>query len=239
MPKASRMPANGPSDARGRPRRHAPERTRLAHILDFHIPAPFRPAYYQIRRSLCQQRSQRTRDPRAPGSFRERRGFVTTCPASRAADAQQGGSSEIWLVTELMERSLFGPRFEAARARLERETDPVRLLAMTASVARAIYEDEAEKMGLMRGVSSFSAELRKQEQRFETIRYEMQRQRIEALFSANRQRPGLTEEDARRVLWMYTSRDIYRMLVVDSGWTADRYEEWLAATLVEALSRTD
>ena len=175
-----------------------------------------------------------------------RDGIEKTKISAIARDAEVGSSTiyaifkgKEGLLAAIMERSLFGPRFEAARARLERETDPVRLLAMTASVARAIYEDEAEKIGLMRGVSSFSAELRKQEQRFETIRYDMQRQRIKALFSANRQRPGLTEEEARRVLWMYTSRDIYRMLVVDSGWTADRYEEWLAATLVEALSDTD
>ncbi|AJY47101.1 TetR/AcrR family transcriptional regulator [Martelella endophytica] len=141
------------------------------------------------------------------------------------------------LLAAIMERSLFGARFEAARKKLEGETDPVRMLAMTASIARAIYEDEAEKLGLMRGISGFSAELRKQEQRFETIRYEMQRERIEALFRANLQRPGLGEEEARRLLWMYTSRDIYRMLVVESGWSPERYEEWLAGTLVLNLAR--
>jgi hypothetical protein len=34
---------------------------------------------------------------------------------------------------------------------------------------------------------------------------------------------------------MYTSRDVYRMLVHAGGWTPDRYESWLSETLVSAL----
>ena len=34
---------------------------------------------------------------------------------------------------------------------------------------------------------------------------------------------------------MYTSRDVYRMLVHDGGWPPDRYQEWLSRTLLEAL----
>jgi hypothetical protein len=40
---------------------------------------------------------------------------------------------------------------------------------------------------------------------------------------------------ARSILWMYTSRDVYRMLVHESGWTPDRYQQWLSDTLVNAL----
>ena len=34
---------------------------------------------------------------------------------------------------------------------------------------------------------------------------------------------------------MYTSRDVYRMLVQEGGWAPDRYQQWLSGTLVEAL----
>ena len=34
---------------------------------------------------------------------------------------------------------------------------------------------------------------------------------------------------------MYTSRDIYRMLVHESGWTPDQYQSWLSDTLVTTL----
>ncbi len=45
----------------------------------------------------------------------------------------------------------------------------------------------------------------------------------------------LDVEQARRILWMYTSRDVYRMRVQDGGWSPQRYQEWLSRTLVEAL----
>lgn len=37
------------------------------------------------------------------------------------------------------------------------------------------------------------------------------------------------------VLWAQTSVEMYRMLVVDSGWTPRRYETWLTATLCRVL----
>ena len=46
----------------------------------------------------------------------------------------------------------------------------------------------------------------------------------------------LDREHARHVLWMLTSRDVYRMLVHESGWSADRYQPWLADTLVRLLT---
>jgi AcrR family transcriptional regulator len=135
----------------------------------------------------------------------------------------------------LMGASLFGQRFQAARAKLEGETDPVRLIALTADVARAIYEGESSELGLMRGASAFSPALRKLEQEFEKIRFEMQEERVRLLFAQSAEKKGLGLDDARRILWMYTSRDVYRMLVHEGGWTPDQYQKWLSETLVNAM----
>ena len=67
------------------------------------------------------------------------------------------------------------------------------------------------------------------------MRYDMQRDRLEALAASARMKPGLAMEDARRIMWMYTGREVYRMLVEVGGWSADKYQEWLAAALVDAL----
>jgi AcrR family transcriptional regulator len=135
----------------------------------------------------------------------------------------------------LMTAALFGSRFQEAQAQLEGVTDPVRLVMLSAHVARAIYEGETAELGLMRGASAFSPALRKLEQEFEKIRFEMQEKRIRLLFAQSRQRSGLELDDARRILWMYTSRDVYRMMVHEGGWTPDRYQQWLSDTLVHAL----
>ena len=87
----------------------------------------------------------------------------------------------------------------------------------------------------MRGASAFSPALRKLEQRFEDMRFSMQEERIQRLYAGGRARSGLPLAKARRLLWMYTSRDVYRMLVHEAGWTPDEYEAWLAQTLVDAL----
>lgn len=139
------------------------------------------------------------------------------------------------VLRELMRAALFGQRFQAAHARLKDVTDPVRLIALTAHVARAIYEGESSQLGLMRGASAFSPALRKLEQEFEKIRFAMQEERVRLLFAQSRQKKGLGFDEARRILWMYTSRDVYRMLVRESGWTPHRYQEWLSDTLVTAL----
>ena len=143
--------------------------------------------------------------------------------------------SKAGILRALMEGALFGPRFRAAHAKLSGVTDPVRLIALSGHVARAIYEGESSELGLLRGASAFSPALRKLEQEFEKTRLEMQDERIRLLFAQSKQRRELTMDEARRILWMYTSRDIYRMLVHESGWTPDHYEEWLSERLVQAL----
>jgi hypothetical protein len=135
----------------------------------------------------------------------------------------------------MMEQSLFGSQFQSAQELLRGEDDPVKLIAMTPRVSRAIYESEASNLGLLRHASGFSPALRKMEQEFERRRYDAQEKRVRSLFDAGKARRGLSLEEARRILWMYTSRDVYRMLVHEAGWTPDRYEAWLSTTLLEAL----
>ena len=139
------------------------------------------------------------------------------------------------ILRELMEQSLFGDRFQSARQSLDGIKDPVEAIARTAHVARAIYESESSDLGLLRNVSGFSPALRKIEEEFERTRFAMQEDRLRRLFRAGKAKRGLSREEARRILWMYTSRDVYRMLVVEGGWTPDRYEEGLEQTLVAAL----
>ena len=139
------------------------------------------------------------------------------------------------ILRALMQQSLFGSQFQSAQELLRGEHDPVKLIGLTARVARAIYESEASDLGLLRHASGFSPALRKMEQEFENIRYNNQEQRVRLLFDAGKARRGLSLEEARRILWMYTSRDVYRMLVHEAGWTPDHYQAWLSTTLREAL----
>ena len=139
------------------------------------------------------------------------------------------------ILRALMEQSMFGGQYQAAQALLAGIDDPVQLVARTARVARAIYESEQEDLGLLREMSGFSPLLSDVERQFEQMRYELQKDRIERLFSDRQERRGLGLDEARRIMWALTSRDLYRMMVVEGGWAPQRYEDWLAQTLVASL----
>lgn len=49
---------------------------------------------------------------------------------------------------------------------------------------------------------------------------------------------GIDESTASDLLWCFSNEEIYRELVQERGWSADRYEHWLAATLVAQLITT-
>lgn len=131
--------------------------------------------------------------------------------------------------------TLFGPKYREAQRRFAGEKDAARLVHATGSVARSIYESETTELGLLRGASAFSPALRKMERELDEMRLEMQEHRVRLLFAQGKAKRGLEIGKARQILWMYTSRDVYRMLVLQCGWTPDEYEEWLADTLMAAL----
>ncbi|MEO5832753.1 MAG: helix-turn-helix domain-containing protein [Nakamurella sp.] len=47
--------------------------------------------------------------------------------------------------------------------------------------------------------------------------------------------PGVDESTATDLLWCFSNEEIYRELVQERGWSTDRYEQWLADTLVAQL----
>jgi AcrR family transcriptional regulator len=148
-------------------------------------------------------------------------------------------ASKAGILRALMQATLFGPAFQAAQETLAGVDDPVRLVELTAGVARAIYQAESAELGVLRGAAAFSADLRETEAEFEDIRRRMQKDRLDRLFAAGLARRDLGLAEAQQVMWMLTSRDIYRMLVHDGGWSPDQYQAWLARTLVESLVERD
>ena len=48
-------------------------------------------------------------------------------------------------------------------------------------------------------------------------------------------RPGLRERDAADVIHALASPEVYGLLVLDRGWTGERYENWLRSILADQL----
>lgn len=145
--------------------------------------------------------------------------------------------SKTGILHALAERALFNRDYARHLARLAAVEDPVERVRLTAAVARAVYEGEAREIGLLRGASALSPELKALEARLDRRRYDLQRERVEQLGAAGLLRPGLSVKAARDIMWTLTSRENYRMLVHEARWPADAYQEWLATTLVRSLTQ--
>jgi AcrR family transcriptional regulator len=55
------------------------------------------------------------------------------------------------------------------------------------------------------------------------------------LFERHDLRPELTLEDARDIMWTYTSPDVYELLVIRRQWSAERFGTFVAEQLTAAL----
>jgi AcrR family transcriptional regulator len=143
--------------------------------------------------------------------------------------------SKAGILRALMEEALFNDAYRPLAERARQVRDPAEMLQLTASIARAIYDGERAGLGVVRGAGAFSAELRAVEQQFERRRFELQRPRAERIARRGTVRPGLTLRQVRDVLWMFTSRDVYRMLVVERRWSPTEYQAWLSGALGRTL----
>ena len=127
------------------------------------------------------------------------------------------------------------PTLGAQLAALFDITDPAELLTAVAALSRGANERGFELFEILR--TAAAAEPKLEEQRREGAEA---RRRDQARIAHHLQHRGvlredLSEHEATDVLWLYSSADIYRLLVHDSGWSPERYERWLAQTLAEAL----
>jgi AcrR family transcriptional regulator len=66
-------------------------------------------------------------------------------------------------------------------------------------------------------------------------RHEGQRNLARSLARKGALRDGVRQRDAEDVIHALMSPEVFRLLVVDRGWSPDRYAEWLTATLAVQL----
>jgi AcrR family transcriptional regulator len=55
------------------------------------------------------------------------------------------------------------------------------------------------------------------------------------LYEGGHLRPDVSIDEARDVLWTYNSVEIYHLLVLQRGWSPQRYGRWVAEALIAAL----
>lgn len=139
------------------------------------------------------------------------------------------------ILAELVERAAFGPIFQQLIGEAEGLTDPVARLRLTARIARQVYDGERSESELLRKARVVVPEIAAREHERDCGRYEAHGVTVSHLVRSGLLHPGLTEKEALDLLWTFTARDFYRLLVVERQWSVDRYQQWLADTLIESL----
>jgi len=115
------------------------------------------------------------------------------------------------------------------------EADPRRQLRLHAANVRRIQEGSDDIAEIVRGAATADPEIaavlkQRHRQRFEDTQLVAQ--------SLGRKRalaPGVTVAKAGDLVWALSGAEVYRMLVVERGWSPDEYEEWLASALADSL----
>jgi AcrR family transcriptional regulator len=121
-------------------------------------------------------------------------------------------------------------------AALLADHDAERLLAGFAAITVAINvrsSDVYRILSIASGSDPAAAALLAEYQR---ARGDGQRRLARSLARAQALRPGLRERDAADLIHALMSPELYRLLVVDRGWSPERYEEWLGRTLTDQLT---
>lgn len=143
--------------------------------------------------------------------------------------------SKTGILAEILNQATFGADYEDTVRRTLEERDPETRLRGAARIARQIHDAQRAGFDLLRGAGVVAPELARLEQERERIRYEREEQMIVSLRDAKRLRPELSYRTARDILWTLTGSDVYRMLVRERGWSSQKYQDWLADTLVRSL----
>lgn len=119
------------------------------------------------------------------------------------------------------------------------ETDPRRRLRLAAKITRTINERDADITNLLWQAGAGDPDLA-------AVWHQSHRQQlnrlgelINGIAETGALNTHVSVEEATETLWALSSPEIYRLLVRERGWTPQRFEDWLAETVITLLLRSE
>jgi AcrR family transcriptional regulator len=175
-------------------------------------------------------------------------GYATTTIAS-IADAADVAVQTVYAVfgnkrtilDELRHRAVLGDAGQGTLSErpdwqaMEQERDPRRQLTKLATIAARIGAAMGPLYEVMSGAAASDAEIADIFRRQQQARYDDQLPVARSLARRRALRDGLTARDATDIMWTIASPRTHHSLVAERGWSAEKYERWLAETLIAAL----
>lgn len=172
----------------------------------------------------------------------ESKGFDTVTIEEIARESQVSApsiyalfQSKRGILLALMDEALPLEQFDALVEQGKNEKCPRKRLQNTARLARQLYDAEKTQVNFLRGTSILDPVFKGLEIERERRRHQRQKESVEALANMQALTDTFSLDKIRDIIWAFTGRDLYRMLVVERGWSSDEYEKWLGDLLIENL----
>ncbi len=118
---------------------------------------------------------------------------------------------------------------------IQEEQDPRRQLELYAATQPGIHRRAGPLLRALAAAGASDPELKELWERIEMSRLHGQGGFVAMLAGRGSLRPGLSVEEGRDGLWALTSLAVWDLLVTTLGWSAERYERWLADRLIDLL----
>jgi AcrR family transcriptional regulator len=195
-----------------------------------------------------QAQAQRTREGVLDAAERQflADGYAATTVAAIAVEAgvsvetiykSFGGKSG--LIRALYDRGLTGrgavPAYQRSDDMRSAETDPATIMRKWSLLTTEVASVVTPVRLLMRSAAATDPEMSSLLADSDDERLVRMRHHAEFLASRGYLREGVTLDEATDVLWTCSSVEIYELLVLQRGWSAERFAEFLAAFMISPL----
>lgn len=123
------------------------------------------------------------------------------------------------------------PAVRAARA----EPDPAAMVAAFARIARELMERSSAIQHVLATAAQVDADAADLLAEIRRQRHTGQSRIVAALEASGALDPGLDTSEAADIVYALLSPEVHRILTVERGWPAARYERWIARSLAALL----
>lgn len=147
--------------------------------------------------------------------------------------------SKLGVLRSIMDECFPKSEYDLLVEKADREKCPKKSLAIAAKLARQIYDAEINQATLLQSACVLAPELKQLEQEREARRYSRLARSVKVMFAEKIIDNKFNQTQALDIFWAFTGRDMYRLLVIERGWSPDNYETWLAETLSQILLKKD
>ncbi len=115
------------------------------------------------------------------------------------------------------------------------ESDPAQQLVECGKIFRSIHERTTDIFEIVRGAATADKQLAEKMDSLGKGRLGDMHTIAQALAEKKALKPDMDVKRAADILWVLGSAHVYRLAVVDRGWSPSDYETWIAQTLIESL----